>query len=136
MNRVYKEELEFHNLNFQVSPLQTGDYENCIFTNCDFSNADLNETNFLECKFQDCNLSLSNLRPTSLKDVEFNNCKLLGLHFEECNRMMITFTFKKCSDENGLYNLTLTKAIFSPFLDTDSIPLFDLKLISARSGRR
>jgi fluoroquinolone resistance protein len=114
MNRVYKDEAEFINLQIRDSALETGDYENCKFKNCDFSNSDLSDINFLECEFHECNLSLARLTRTLFREVKFITCKMLGLHFEECNKTTITFSFDGCTlDLSSFYKLKLKRTIFS-----------------------
>jgi len=113
MNRIFIEGKKFENLKFQDTLLDTGDYENCTFRNCDFSGSDLSNINFLECEFLECNLSLARLAQTSFREVRFINCKLLGLHFEECNNLMITFEFDGCTlDLSSFFKLKLKKTIF------------------------
>lgn len=113
MNRVFKEEMTFEKPGFQNFVLETGDYEKCIFKNCDFSNTDFSDINFLECEFRECNLSLVRLVQTSFRDVKFINCKLLGLHLEDCNSLMMAFTFEGCTLDLCSFNkLKLKKTIF------------------------
>jgi fluoroquinolone resistance protein len=127
MNRVFNEGRKFENLNLRHSPLESGEYEECIFRNCDFSNSDLSGINFIECEFQQCNLSLVKLTGTVLNDVKFLNCKLLGLHFDDCNDMMISFEFDNCTlDICSFYKLKLKRTLFnnskiveSDFTETD-----------------
>jgi fluoroquinolone resistance protein len=113
MKRVFNEGNKFENLRFQISYLETGDYESCTFTNCDFSDTDLSDFNFLECEFRECNLSLSKLTKTSFREVKFIRCKLLGLHFEDCNSLIIKVEFDGCSLDLCSFNkLKLKKTLF------------------------
>ena len=113
MNRIFSEGKKFENLNFRKTAPEIGDYEECTFKNCDFSDSDLSEINFLGCEFLECNLSLARLAQTSFREVRFINCKLLGLHFEDCNNLMISFEFDGCTlDLSSFYKLKLKKTIF------------------------
>jgi fluoroquinolone resistance protein len=113
MNRIFCEGKKFENLNFRNTAPEVGDYEECTFKNCDFSDSDLSDINFLECEFRECNLSLARLAQTSFREVKFINCKLLGLHFEDCNNLMISFEFDCCTlDLSSFYKLKLKKTIF------------------------
>jgi uncharacterized protein YjbI with pentapeptide repeats len=113
MNRLFKEGLNYENTRFQDKVLDTGDYENCTFTNCDFSNSDFSDLNFIECEFKGCNLSLTKLINTSFKETKFINCKLLGLHFEDCNKLIFSFEFDGCTLDLCSYNkLNLKKTRF------------------------
>jgi fluoroquinolone resistance protein len=113
MNRIFCEGKKFENLNFRNTAPEVGDYEECTFKNCDFSDSDLSDINFLGCEFRECNLSLARLAQTSFREVKFINCKLLGLHFEDCNNLMISFEFDGCAlDLSSFYKLKLKKTIF------------------------
>jgi fluoroquinolone resistance protein len=114
MNRIFYEGKKFENLNFRKNAPEVGDYEECTFKNCDFSDSDLSEINFLGCEFLECNLSLARLARTSFREVKFIDSKLLGLHFEDCNNLMISFEFDGCTLDLSSYSgLKLKKTIFS-----------------------
>jgi len=113
MKRIFKEEIRFDNINFRKAPLETGDYETCIFNNCDFSETDLSGINFSECEFVGCNMSLVKLARTTFKDVKFKNCKLLGLHFEDCNDLLFSVDFDSCIlNLSSFYKLKLKNTKF------------------------
>lgn len=50
----------------------------------------------MECSFDYCNLSMAKLNDTSLKDVRFSNCKLLGLNFKDCRTFLLSLDFEDC----------------------------------------
>lgn len=113
MAGVFHCDRKFENLKYTDSVPEPGDYENCTFLNCDFTNANLSDINFLESEFIDCNLSLAKLTQTSLIEVRFKNCKLLGLHFEDCNNQTISVTFDGCMINLCSFNkLKLKKSVF------------------------
>jgi uncharacterized protein YjbI with pentapeptide repeats len=113
MKRAFSDGMKFENLSPQDMPLAVGDYENCAFISCDFSNSDLSDINFLECQFRECNLSLAALTRTSFREAKFINCKLLGLHFNDCNNLIITFEFEGCTlDLSSFYKLKLKNTRF------------------------
>jgi fluoroquinolone resistance protein len=96
MNRVFIEDNKYENQRFPDSSLKIGEYESCTFKNCDFSNSNLSEINFINCRFHDCNFSLTNVTNSSFREVLFEKCKLLGLHFDECNGLLISMGFSDC----------------------------------------
>jgi uncharacterized protein YjbI with pentapeptide repeats len=104
MTRTFKQDQTYENLNLGDKAPEYEDYENCIFRNSDFSNSDFTGRNFIDCLFRDCNLSLTKLLNTSFKGTSFVNCKLLGLHFDDCNRLLISFGFENCSIELCSFN--------------------------------
>lgn len=94
-----------NNYNFQQSfnksilidkKINHKEFEDCNFKNCDFSNSDFSNNTFIDCEFVDCNLSMLKLSQTSLKNVTFKNCKLLGIHFNECNDFLFEVFFQDC----------------------------------------
>src|SRR5438309_2203274 len=100
----------FEKLNFKEKPLEKGSYEYCQFTNCDFYTADLSEINFVECSFTGCNLSLARLDKTVFRDVQFRECKMLGLRFYECNEYGRTFSFDNCQlNQSSFYQSKIRK---------------------------
>jgi fluoroquinolone resistance protein len=113
MNKAYIEEKTFEKIDFSKNTLATGDYENCKFINCDFSNADISNIHFSECEFDGCNLSMVKNIKTTLSDVAFKNCKLLGMHFDDCNSLLFTVYFENCMlNLSSFYKLNLKKTIF------------------------
>ncbi|HAF29746.1 MAG TPA: hypothetical protein DCG75_11930 [Bacteroidales bacterium] len=113
MNKEYFEEENIKNQDFTKHYLSKGEYENCIFNNCLFSNSDLCDINFTECTFEDCDFSNSKINNTSFKDVKFVNCKLLGLHFDECNPFLLSFYFQSCIlNFSSFYKLNLKNTNF------------------------
>jgi len=80
------------------------EFEDCVFKNCDFSNSNFGSNTFLDCEFIDCNSSMTTLAGTSLKNVSFRNCKLLGIAFNECDDFLFQVHFEDC---------TLDYAVFS-----------------------
>ena len=87
----------FDKLNFTNTPLEKGEYEKCTFQSCDFSNANLFDQKFFDCRFIECNLSLAKLDKTLFRDVQFKQCKMLGLLFEKCNEHGLSVSFENCN---------------------------------------
>jgi fluoroquinolone resistance protein len=73
----------FDKVDFGAAPLPAGEYEDCEFRNCNLSNADLSDMVFIGCRFRDTNLSMAKLSRASFREVVFEGCKMVGLHFEE-----------------------------------------------------
>ncbi len=96
MEQAFIEEETFNKIDFTKNPLSKGEYEYCIFLNCNLSSVDLSEFKFLGCEFSGCNISLAKLTQTALKDIKFQNCKMLGLNFGECNEFGFAVSFDTC----------------------------------------
>lgn len=114
MEQLYIEEQTFEKIDFSREPLKKGEYEGCSFKYCDFGDSDLKEVRFIDCVFLECNLSTARLHNTALQDIQFNHCKLLGIHFEECKSFGFAVKFKHCQlDHSTFYQVSLAKAAFS-----------------------
>jgi fluoroquinolone resistance protein len=90
-----------------------GEYESCTFRNGDFSDKDLSGFKFIDCIFLGCNFSLAKLNKTSFQDVKFQDCKMLGLRFDNCNEFGLSFTFDNCQlNHASFYQMKIKKTIF------------------------
>ncbi len=114
MERPYIEDKLFEKIVFAEKPLQQGDYEYCHFVDCDLSYADLSGYHFTECSFTGCNLAMAKLQKTSLNGVQFKDCKLMGLHFEDCDSVLFSTNFDHCQlDFSSFFQLKMKKTIFN-----------------------
>ncbi|MEM1321489.1 MAG: pentapeptide repeat-containing protein [Bacteroidota bacterium] len=85
----------FNHTNFGDQALAR-EYEDCDFVGCNFAEQDLSEIAFAECRFEDCDFSMAKIRKTAFKDVHFKRCKLMGLHFDDCNDFLLEMHFEHC----------------------------------------
>lgn len=109
----YQQDQTFDKLNNTATPLFIGEYENCVFKNCDFSNADFTGFKFIDCQFIACNVSLAKLLHTTLRDVIFTDCKLLGLHFDKCSEFGLSVSFENCNlSHSSFYKTKIKKTVF------------------------
>lgn len=86
----------FDKVDFRARPLPLGEYEACVFRNCDLSNADLSGMVFIDCRFIECNLSMAKLSRASFREVVFDGCKMMGLHFEDALPFLVPPVFLNC----------------------------------------
>ena len=113
MERNYFEEITFDKKDFTETPFNPGEYENCTFNGCNFSGIDLSHITFTECTFNGCNLSMVKLTNTGLRDIRFVDCKMLGLHFEDCSDFLFAVHFDKCLlNLSSFFKQKLKKTIF------------------------
>ena len=75
---------------------ERGEYEKCRFSNCSFYDSDISEILFVDCIFNACNLSLVKVNGTTFNNVKFADCKLLRIHFENCNDFGLSLNFENC----------------------------------------
>ncbi len=87
---------EFKDGNFSESPLLKGEYENCNFQNCNFSKADISKISFQDCRFSNCDFTMAEIIKTAFRTVTFVECRLMGLHFEDCNEFLFAVNFVDC----------------------------------------
>lgn len=108
----YRDEI-FENTIFSGTELEKIDFDTCHFNNCIFTNVKLTNTNFSECIFEECDLSNAFLTGTSIQECEFKKCKMLGLKFEACNPILLSFYFYECQlNFSSFYGLKITGTQF------------------------
>jgi len=113
MNTDYFAGKKFDKQDFTHIPLAKASYENCVFIDCDFSNSDLSGIHFIESQFESCNLSMAKLIKTSFQDVRFIDCKMLGLHFKNCNDFGMSVFYKNCNlSHSSFYQTKFKKTTF------------------------
>ena len=72
-----QEDQTFEKIDYTLTPFIVGEYEKCTFTQCNLANAVLSNTTFSDCTFIGCNMSLVKMIGTALRNVHFQDCKLL-----------------------------------------------------------
>ena len=108
MSKNYIEDKTFEGRDFKLEKLEDGDYENCRFNNCNLANTNLSNISFMESTFEQCDLSMAKVGNTAFKDIRFIKCKLLGVHFEDCNPFLLAMKFDGCQlDLASFYKLSL-----------------------------
>jgi fluoroquinolone resistance protein len=109
----YITDQNFEKQDFNLRTLAIAEYENCKFIDCNFSNSSLDGLKFLNCQFIACNLSLVSIVKTTFNDVIFNDCKMLGLRFENCNDFGLSFSLENCKlNHSSFYKLKLKNSTF------------------------
>ncbi|MDT0552166.1 pentapeptide repeat-containing protein [Urechidicola vernalis] len=86
----------FKGIDFSKERLPIGEYDQCTFINCSFENSDISNCVFIDCEFKDCNLSNCLTKHTLFQEVRFEDCKLIGVKFADCNDFLLDFNFKQC----------------------------------------
>lgn len=110
----YQGNQTFDKLNLKLTPLQKGEYEQCVFKNIDFSEQDLSDYKFYDCEFIACNLSLVKTKNTSLQNIHFKDCKLLGFRFDVAQPFGLSFRFENCILNNAsFFQLKIKKTTFN-----------------------
>ncbi len=103
----------FDRIDFALNPLAIGEYENIAFKNSFFLRSSLADIIFVDCNFEHCDMSMAKLTNTTLRDVKFANCKMLGLRFDTCNEFGLSATFENCNlSHSSFYGTKLRKTAF------------------------
>jgi len=107
------EDIVFENVDFRTEAFKKGEYENCTFKKCIFSGCDLNAFKFIACIFEHCDLSLANINKVVLRDVQFKDCKMVGLKFDTTDSFSISIAIDNCIlTYASFYKLKLKNMIF------------------------
>jgi uncharacterized protein YjbI with pentapeptide repeats len=89
-------------------------FEECRFIQCNFAQADFSNRIFRECIFERCDLTLLKLSGTALQEVHFIDCKLLGVQFSECRKLLLGMSFERCMLKMSVFlNLDLKNTSFN-----------------------
>lgn len=86
----------FDSVDFRIHSFSDLEYESCTFNNCTFSEVNASGILFNDCTFKSCDLSMMNINQTTFNTVRFVDCKMLGLHFESCSKLMFFVEFTNC----------------------------------------
>lgn len=113
MESNYFESQEFINQDYALNPLETGEYENCVFNSCNFFAANLSGIRFIDCTFKSSNLSLAKVEGTSFQSVHFDGCKMMGVSFRNCDKFALSLDFtNSVLDDTSFYKLKLKRIRF------------------------
>ncbi|TPN88754.1 pentapeptide repeat-containing protein [Aquimarina algicola] len=104
----------FEDQDFSNQKLLAKEYDNCTFVNCNFTKTNMSGVTFLECTFDTCKFESVLIKHTSLQEIVFKDCKLLGIDFSLCNDFMFSVEFDHCNlDLTSFFNLKMKNTIFS-----------------------
>lgn len=96
MEGLTHQDKTFEKIVYQNKAVKSREFEACTFRNCDFAGSDFSQTRFTDCTFIGCNLAMLKLHRATLSDVVFQECKLTGVNFSECEDVLFTVRFEGC----------------------------------------
>ena len=103
----YYENTSFEKVHIQDIRLSEIEFFNCTFTNNILFKGVFKKCRFEKCTFKDCDLSLSKFTDSVFVDVNFTNCKMVGIDWTVISKpLKISFTGCIISD-SSFYNLDL-----------------------------
>jgi len=113
MSQDYIEGKSFKGVDFSKKDHSMKEYENCTFSGCNFSNTDISDQIFVDCSFENCDFTMAKILNTAFRTVQFNSYKLLGMHFEDCNKFLLDMQFDSCVlNLSSFYQIKLKKTVF------------------------
>ncbi|MCW5912885.1 MAG: pentapeptide repeat-containing protein [Cyclobacteriaceae bacterium] len=113
MIKHFTEGESFEGVDFSKDVLTQGEYDSCSFKKCRLAEVDLRLITFSDCTFEECDLSMAKIRNAAFKTVSFKGCKMLGLRFDECVTMLLSFSFENCQlDFSSFFKLKMKSTIF------------------------
>jgi uncharacterized protein YjbI with pentapeptide repeats len=89
------ENCQFLGIDFSEVHLEDRSFDDCLFRSCRFDRGSLGGAIFSGCRFDQCQLTLMTLKHTTLADVEFTGCKLVGLNFSDCDDLRFSITLRE-----------------------------------------
>lgn len=103
----------FKGKDYTEALIEKGEYEACTFIGCNFSTVNLSSMRFIDCELINCNLSSVMLAQTSLQDIFFKDCKILGVDFGVCSDFAFSIRFENCQlDHSSFDKQNLSKTLF------------------------
>ncbi|EFW77422.1 Mcbg like protein albicidin resistance [Pseudomonas savastanoi pv. glycinea] len=108
MKRIrHLEQREFCELDLSDKKIADWSFSSCKFIKCNFSGAKLHKCQFDSCEFIGCDASNVTLGRSQFIDVRFNECKLLGLDWNEAASPLKLAFHKSRLDYNVFTNRNL-----------------------------
>lgn len=107
-------EASFDKQMLQSLDVSGSEFEECEFNDCDFSLATFTRCKFLNCSFNRCNLSLIKIPHSHFFEVDFIDCKLVGIDwtraywpsFNLCSELK----FSRCIlNDSSFFGLSLSE---------------------------
>jgi uncharacterized protein YjbI with pentapeptide repeats len=100
---------EFSGIDFTKFGMKDGEYENCHFKHCQFQNLSWKKIKFIDCTFTDCDISNVDIDRTAFRTVIFNDCKMIGLRFDNILTLFLKIDFLRCKLDHSVFNGLLLK---------------------------
>lgn len=102
--------------NYAEKRISGKEFDGCQFESCDFSAALLLHCAFIDCTFNTCNLSVLNVANSTFQDVEFLDCKVLGVDWTKAEwgglALGTPLAFKRCMlNSSSFYGLSQPKIV-------------------------
>ena len=117
MTEITDDLKEYYSENFMILKNPGREFSNFEFEGCEFQDCDFNQAKFIECRFRNCmfrncNLSLIKINESQFTNVEFHQCKMLGIDWTKALwpklSFFIPFKFLQCfMNDSSFFGLKL-----------------------------
>ena len=88
-------------------------FEDATLQRCTFRGVTFVDCAFVDCRLEDCVLEECALGGSSLSQVRFERCRMLGLNFAAASQLMLSVQFADCQlDYAGFSGMALRKTAF------------------------
>ncbi|HAS8514017.1 TPA: pentapeptide repeat-containing protein [Vibrio vulnificus] len=109
-------DVSFEKLSVPDEQYREIEFEKCQFSDCDFSSVRFQKCKFTNCTFERCNLSLVDLTGSKLFELEFYDCKLVGVDWTKATWPVyhsdFELSFKRCIlNDSSFFGLTLNELV-------------------------
>jgi uncharacterized protein YjbI with pentapeptide repeats len=88
-------------------------FESCVFEGFDLKDADLRHARFVDCRFVSSDLSNAQLANTRVREVTFEECKLLGIQWTQLDDLVNPEFRESQLDYGNFTGLKLKKTKFN-----------------------
>lgn len=104
--------LQFSKLESNGLTFENIEFEECLFSHCQFSDTQFRRCKFINCTFEQCNLSMVVWSYSRLSEVEFTDCKLVGIDWTKADwpvyRRDAELVFTRCiMNDNSFFGLAM-----------------------------
>jgi len=99
MDVIKKNEFEnvtFKDLQLSEADLASKTFDDCVFMDCEFIDCSFRSVIINNCEFRNCNLSNLALTNSKMGEVLFTECKLVGLNFSSCKKLLFSIKLDRC----------------------------------------
>lgn len=104
---------DFHSLDLRDARVEGVEFQDCRFTGIHAAGAAFVRCRFLDCTFRGSDLSNASLRSTVLREVTFEDAKLLGVNWTETTGLLRPVWRRSVLTLGNFAGLDLRKAVLS-----------------------
>ncbi|MDX2480524.1 MAG: pentapeptide repeat-containing protein [Desulfuromusa sp.] len=109
----YNQKVEFKNKKLKDEEFIDLEFWDCKFIKCNFTGTIFEKCRFEDCVFIECNMSLVKPKYCSFVDVDFKNCKAIGINWAEA-ATPIHINFYSCTiNSSSFFGLNISQIIMN-----------------------